>query len=240
MTTLFYAPPDRFQSGVVSLPEDESRHAAVVLRHRPGDEIDVVDGFGGWHRIILTEVSPGGVKGQVRETRQDVNEPPYRLRLALAPLKSPARYEVFVEKAVELGVSAITPISTERTEKSYRRGDRLQRIAIAAMKQCRRSRLLQIGGEETWNELLRGGTETLRLVCHEAAIAPETIVGRMRSDGLAGGVLIAVGPEGGFSEREIDAALAANFAAVSLGPRRLRAETAAITAAAAVMLYAQT
>ncbi len=128
MITTFYAPPEAFRDEWVRLPEDEAHHAVRVLRHRPGDEVIVVDGAGGWYRLCLEQVDRHGVWGRVLETRRDVGEPPYHLTVGLALLKQTARFETFLEKAVELGVSAIVPLLTARTERTHFRLERARRL----------------------------------------------------------------------------------------------------------------
>jgi 16S rRNA (uracil1498-N3)-methyltransferase len=237
MTTLFYAPPAAFRDGEVELPEDEARHAGKVLRHSPGDEIEVVDGAGGRHTVRLTVVERQRVRGEVLRTARDMNEPSYRLTVGLATLKNAARFETFAEKAVELGVSAITPLATARSERQRVRPARLQNILIAAMKQSGRCRLPALGEPTELEDVLRqrGGAG---LICHEAA-GPEHGIGARLAAGVPPELTILVGPEGGFSDEEVAHAVALGWQLASLGSRRLRAETAAITACAAVMLAAE-
>lgn len=237
MTTLFYASPDAFHEGAVDFPEDEARHLAKVLRHSPGDEVEVVDGAGGRHTVRLIQVDRQRVRGQVLSTRHEVNEPPFHLTVGLATLKNAARFETFVEKAVELGVSAITPLATARTERQRARHGRLRNIMVAAMKQSGRSRLPELSEPQELGAVIRqrGG---LRIICHEAAEAEAALMNRLAA--WAGEpITILVGPEGGFTENEVADAVAQGWAPAALGSRRLRAETAAMAAAAAVMLAAE-
>ena len=116
-TTFFFAPPDALRGDYLVLPEDEAHHAARVLRVRPGDEIVVVDGVGGWYRVRLDHADRRQVAGAVVERRREVGEPAYHLSVGLAVLKSRSRYETFLEKAAELGVQDVAPLLTERTER---------------------------------------------------------------------------------------------------------------------------
>lgn len=234
MTTTFYAPPERFHDGRVTLPDDEARHAVRALRYGVGDEIVVVDGAGGRYRVRLTGADKRGAAGEVVEERREVGEPPYRLTVGLGTLKNAGRFETFAEKAVELGVGRIVPLTTERTERERLKERRLENILVAAMKQSGRSRLPDLAELQEFADALRSD-DALRILCHESA-DPAAVLPRVL-DGAAESITILVGPEGGFSEAEVAAAEAAGWAVASLGPHRLRAETAAIAAASAVMLH---
>lgn len=238
MTTVFYAPPSCFANGSVSLPEDEARHAVRVLRHGVGDELVVVDGVGGRHRVRLTQADKQGAEGVVEATEQGLGEPPFPVRVAMAPLKQAARFETFVEKAVELGVTEIVPLQTARTERTRLKEERLQNILVAAMKQSGRSLLPQLSRVVDFEEMIKREDPGLRLLCHEAARPDAALAARLEAAGQPEGVTVLVGPEGGFTDREVAQGEAAGWTVVSLGPRRLRAETAAIVAAAGVMLHA--
>jgi 16S rRNA (uracil1498-N3)-methyltransferase len=234
MTTPFYAPPDAFRGSRVVFPEDEARHAVQVLRKQTGDDVIVVDGRGGWHRVRLGHVGPQQVVGHVLETQRDVGESARRVTIALGILKRRSRLETFVEKAVELGVNAIQPLQTARTERDTVRAGRLHKVAVAALKQCQRSRLPSIGDPKPLDALLADEAEAgaCVLMCHEhAPDAPPMSTWLRTLDASAPPLCILVGPEGGFAADEVDAATKAGAQLVSLGPRRLRAETAGIVAA---------
>ena len=234
MTTTFYAPVSHIQDGRVVLPDDEARHAVRVLRHGPGDEIVVVDGAGGRYRVRLTDVDRRSAAGEIVEEQREVGEPPYRLTVGLGGLKNAGRFETFAEKAVELGVSRIVPLVTERTERMSLKPVRLDNLLVAAMKQSGRSRLPALAEPLSLADALQS-RDALRILCHESA-DPAALLPRILTATPADAVTILVGPEGGFSEAEVAGAEAAGWAVASLGPRRLRAETAAIVAASAVLL----
>lgn len=236
MTTNFYAPPAAFRDQYVVLPEDEAHHAFRVLRVQPGDEIIVVDGEGGWHRVRLEHVDRRTVAGTAVETRRGVGEPAYELTVGMALLKNRGRFETLLEKAVEMGVGAVVPLQTERTEKERIKETRAHNILVAAMKQSGRSRLTQLGEPCTVEEILELRAYDLVLICHEQEGPEHALLTVLRRHAGAGRILVLVGPEGGFTDAEVATVRAAGGHAVSLGPRRLRAETAALTAAAAVML----
>lgn len=237
MTTSFYAPPSAIQQGgYVVLPEEEAAHAVRVLRKRPGDEIVVVDGEGGWYRVRLDEVTPRQAAGAILETRRDVGEPGYDLRIGLALLNNRNRYETFLEKAVELGVSEVIPLVTHRTMKASFKPARAHKIALAAMKQCGRSRLISLAEPQPLADVLRNTSADLTFIGHELAAPEQTLAVALDGQSSFGSLCILIGPEGGFTEDEVAEAGRAGYAPVSLGPRRLRAETAALVAASTVMM----
>lgn len=235
MTTTYYIPPDHISGPSIKLPFEEARHAIQVLRHQVGDVIVGVDGVGGWYQIKLTETSKKHVAGQIVEQKQDVGESTLQLTMAVGVLKNQKRFEVFVEKACELGVSRIIPLRTKRTEKPTVRKDRLQKILIAAMKQCGRCRLVTVDDVMAFEQLVSMNGFGERFICHEQVSADNAFLEALPKDAVDN-MLIAIGPEGGFTSEEVEAADKAGFSVVSLGSRRLRAETAAITACAGVML----
>jgi len=213
----------------VVLPEDEARHLHTVLRGETGDEVVVVDGEGGWYRVKITHLTPEQGVGTVVERREDVGEPGVDVTVALGLLKKRARFETFVEKAVELGVRRIVPLRTQRTERDAIREARLRNLMVAAMKQCRRSRLPTLTSPQSPNEVLTASGADVRLVCHagdEAVPIQEAVT----EAGTVASALVLVGPEGGFAPEEVGAAVAAGSTPVSLGARRLRAETAGLAA----------
>jgi 16S rRNA (uracil1498-N3)-methyltransferase len=235
MTTNFYAPPSAFRGSRVVLPEDEARHVQAVLRAQAGDEIVVVDGVGGWHRVTLDHLDSDQVVGTVQETRRDVGEPAVHLTVGMGLITTRSRFETFVEKAVELGVCRIVPLHTQHTETDTLRHERTRNVMIAALKQCRRSRLPALAEPQPIDSVLDAADADARLLCHGGAEGPP--LGRAVEDVQAGDrVLAMVGPEGGFADDEVRAAEAAGFTTVSLGRRRLRAETAGIVVTTAVSM----
>lgn len=235
MTTAFYAPPASVRDGRVLLPDDETRHAVRALRKEAGDEIIVVDGTGGWYRVRLDRVGDRRAAGTVLETRREVGEPAYRLTIGFGLIKNRNRFETFVEKAVELGVHAIIPLHTARTEKEGIKTERTRNIMIAAMKQSGRCRLPTLADPASLPAVLdrRDAFDTM-LIAHEEEAATSTIRAALEEAPAEAHVCVLVGPEGGFNDGEVDRVIRAGGQAVTLGPRRLRAETAGIAVAAVV------
>ncbi|MFP4227243.1 MAG: RsmE family RNA methyltransferase [Salinivenus sp.] len=234
MTTNFYAPPSSIQGPRVVLPSDEARHARAVLRVSAGDRLTVVDGEGGWYRVDVQHARDDQVVGRIVEQRQGVGEPPVKVTVGLGLLKKRKRFETFVEKAVELGVRRVVPLRTAHTETDRFRRERVRKKMVAALKQCRRSRLPALEPPRSVHEMLEHRSGGARFICHGTGADQTLPVALQQSDSLDR-VSILVGPEGGFHEDEIEAARAAGYAVVSLGARRLRAETAGLLAVAAAV-----
>lgn len=234
MTTNFYAPPSAIRGSRVVLPEDEARHVRTVLRGATGDEMTVVDGRGGWYRVQIDHVAPTQVVGTILEQRTDVGEPTVDVTVGLGLLKKRSRFETFVEKAVELGVRRIVPLRTQHAEPESIREERLRNVMVAAMKQCRRSRLPELTPPERPSSVLAASEKEVGLVCQGGADAVP-IQSVLAETGPIDSALVLVGPEGGFAEAEVETAVAAGCTPVSLGARRLRAETAGLAALQSVV-----
>ena len=221
---LFYDPDVRAGSG--QLREEEARHAAGVLRKKAGDEIDIVDGRGGWFRATLDEVGKRQVHYTATEVNRHARRAGHRTTLLVAPTKNIDRLEWVLEKATEIGVDRIVPILCEHGERKRIRTDRLGRILESAMKQSLRAFLPELHELTPFADAIRRPEGTAYLAYLGAAGSP-----LLRDTYRPGAnVTLAIGPEGGFSPAEADLARAAGFTFVSLGPNRLRTETAAVTA----------
>ncbi len=206
-----------------------------VLRHGPDDILVVVDGEGNWYQVRVLETGKTYLQGVILEHRKEVGEPRYHLTLGLALLKQMARFEWALEKAVELGVREIIPLRTEHTERTVFKRERLQRVLIAAMKQCGRSRLPHLRDPVALKSLLQEPLEGKRYMAHEKA--SEGMLDTFRKAENPQKLCVLVGPEGGFSKGEVQLASQQGWELVALGYRRLRAETAAVAVAAGVMLF---
>lgn len=228
----FYVRPEDVGDGILVLREDEVRHMRV-LRLRPGDRIGAVDGRGRWFLAEVEDIGDTLATARKLSEKAWVGEPEVRVTLGVGLLKG-ERFDFLVEKSTELGVHRIFPLLTRRTVRMGAKAERWIRIAKAAMKQCRRSWLPEVSAPVDLKEAIRKmeGMD-LKLVAWEEE-------GRSLEDVLPGGkvssVGLLVGPEGGFCEEEVDMAVDAGFVPFSLGPRRLRSETAG-TLALGVLLY---
>ncbi len=210
---------------------DEAKHLARVLRTRVGDHVFVTDGADTMYEAAVVRIGREDVECDIVDVKMRVNEPRTEVALAVSLLKNPSRVDFLVEKAVELGVRTIIPMSCERTIPEHEKHARLEKIALAAMKQCGRSYLPKIIDLMEFDTLVHHAQGySLRLIPHEKTEQSQFVGAVMQHHLQAKSVLLLIGPEGGFTEREIELATEHQFIAISLGPRRLRTETAAISA----------
>lgn len=228
----FYAPV--IGSPFHVLDEEESRHVFKVLRLREGDEVLLTDGRGGRFAGALVATSRTSCTLATRALEPD--PPPARtVTLAIAPPRSPDRWEWLLEKATEVGVTDIQPVLTARTEGFKERRDRWERILAAAMKQSQRCWLPRLHAPRSWEDFLAqaGSAQGLLAHCLPARAAVEK-VHILQAVPSAGDVWVAIGPEGDFTPEEIDRGCATGAREVDLGPHRLRTETAGLVALLAV------
>ncbi|GAA4432886.1 RsmE family RNA methyltransferase [Bremerella cremea] len=218
-------------AGEVTFDEAESQHLAKVMRANVGDMVVGFDGVGIEYQIELISVGKKKVIGTVRQQEEVSREAARQLTLAVA-LPKGDRQRWLIEKCVELGVARLIPLLTQRgvaqpVEKAI---ERLRRAVIEASKQCERNVLMEVAEGQTLEQVLASQPE-VALMLHPSgdAIQPATIA-------AAGQVLGIIGPEGGFSEEEVAQAAAAGCQVVSLGPRILRVETAALAMASLVTI----
>jgi len=213
------------------LRDEEARHLFRVLRKRVGDHIKAVDGVDTMYEAAIVRIDRDEVECDIVDAAKNVNEPKLEIALAVALLKNPSRTDFLVEKAVELGVRTIIPMLTERTIPAHEKHARLEKIALSAVKQCGRCYLPKITDLMEFN-VLAGHAQgySLRLIPHEKTEQSQFVGALMQHHPNVKSVLLMIGPEGGFTEQEIDLASANQFIPISLGPRRLRTETAAISA----------
>lgn len=220
------------------LDKDEAAHCVRVLRHRAGDEISVIDGYGTLYRCRLTQTGPKGAEAEIIERIPGFGALPYHLTMAVCPTKNIERFEWFVEKATEFGLDTIVPVIGDRSERKVVKPERLQRILLSAAKQSLKAAVPVLADSVSVKDFLTSDAVTgcLRLIC--CCFEPE---GGRKTIGEALGtapantpVIILIGPEGDFSEEELKLAVDDGWIPVSLGPSRLRTETAALAAVAAV------
>ena len=233
---LFYA--HEVNGSFCRLDAEESGHCVRVLRHRAGDEIDVIDGEGTLYHCRITDDNPKGAEAQVLEAKADWNAHPYHLTIGCCPTKNNDRFEWFVEKATELGVDCIVPLIGERSERKVYKTDRAARIALSATKQSLKARIPAIEEPVSVKEFLRQPADGLRLIayCFEGETLRTSIKAAL--NGFKGrDITILIGPEGDFSPEEARLALDHGYIPIHLGASRLRTETAAVTAVESVYLH---
>ena len=231
MADRFYT-PDALAPGDYVLSGAEAHHLAAVRRFGPGDRVVLFNGDG---RDYTAEVVAADRKRALLNVLRPLavdRELPFPLEVAAA-LPNGDRGDFLVEKLTELGVSRFTPLQTERAvvQPKEARLDKLQHAVIEASKQCGRNVLMRVAPLTRWAAFLASpDLPPTRLLLHPPAAAEAKPLSAFAAD--AAGVVVAVGPEGGFCPAEVAAAEAAGWVRVGLGPRVLRVETAAVVAAA--------
>ena len=221
--------------GICRLDQDESGHCIKVLRHRSGDEINVIDGCGTLHRCRITSDSHKGVEAIVLESTDGWGSHPYRLHMAVCPTKNNDRYEWFVEKACEIGVDAISPVIGEHSERKIFKTARAEKILVSAAKQSLKASVPVVNEPVSVKDFIRSSSEGLRMIayCFEDENIPRRSIKEVLEGHDGSDITVMIGPEGDFSREEAELALASGFVPVHLGASRLRTETA-LTAVAAV------
>lgn len=215
------------------LPADESRHCSKVLRHRAGDEISVIDGKG--NRFVCTVLDPDPRATQVEILSSEKIEQHWtpNIILAVAPTKNMDRMEWMTEKAVEMGVNKIVPILCEHSERKVVKTERLNNIAVSAMKQSLKTTLPEVTSLTPFRDFIKEyGNDSLpdyeRFMGYcDAEYQRNLLISEYRAPH---NVVILIGPEGDFSPSEVEMAVEAGFIPVTFGDSRLRTETAAIVA----------
>lgn len=222
----FYAPDIET---TLTLPESDSQHCVKVLRKVPGDIIDVIDGKG--HRFSCRLLEAHHKRARV-EILESTPLPPFwtnRIAIGVAPTKHLDRMEWLTEKLTEIGVNAITPLLCRWSERKEIKTERIEKIAVSAMKQSLKGVCPEIHPMTPFKKFLDNVKNyPQKFIAHCDESKPRLLLSKEYRAGID--TVIIIGPEGDFSPEEIEAATAAGFVAVSLGDARLRTETAALTA----------
>jgi 16S rRNA (uracil1498-N3)-methyltransferase len=231
----FFLPQVNIHEGRGVVHGQELMHLMKVLRLRAGDLVTVFDNSGWEHEAVVETLTSERGELKIVESHPTGREPSLPITLAVALTKG-QKLDWVIEKATELGVSTIIPFSSNYTvpkiekDKIDKRLERWRKIAVSAAKQCGRSRIPEVRSLCSFENFVREPwPETLRLIFweNETEQSLRELFGKCRE---TKSVLLAVGPEGGFSKREVELAHAQGFQSVHMGRRILRAETAALAA----------
>jgi 16S rRNA (uracil1498-N3)-methyltransferase len=221
---LFYLPD--ISSETVILPEEESKHALRVLRLNAGDPVDLVDGAGGYYLAVIEEAHPKRCLLRITGTKKQFGFRPYQVQVAVAPTKNMDRMEWFVEKATEIGIEDIFFLHCERSERKNINLERLEKIVVSAMKQSLKAYKPRLHDMQPFKAFVAGSDPRQTFIAHleeHDRIALNQIA-------VPENCCILIGPEGDFSPKEIALAYEKGIKPVTLGPSRLRTETAALVA----------
>lgn len=226
----FFAPDI---AATLTLPEEESRHCARVLRLVEGDEIEVVDGKGTLYRCRIALAHAKHCAVQIVEQQPC---PPHwgsRVEVAVAPTKNLDRMEWMAEKCTEMGIDRITPLLCQHSERKVLKTERLHKIMVAAMKQSLKAQLPQLDELTPCKPFIAGSTVAQRFIAYcDESLPREQRRSLAQAYDPGRDALVLIGPEGDFDPDEVAAALQAGFVPVTLGESRLRTETAATVAVA--------
>ncbi len=228
----FHFQRDALRDGVVELDKKESRHALSVLRLKSGDVVELIDGEGGRFDGVVIGGLEGRLRVQVRETRA-AEEQTVSVTLAVSVIK-PERMELLIEKACELGVSRIQPMFTERSvvrlsaERWNAKRERWAKIALASCKQCGQARIPTIEAVQDFSRIVSSFKEYDAVLIPALSVPAKSLKAALAQAGPVSKVLALIGPEGDFSQKEAETAIAAGAKPVNLGSLVLRSETAAL------------
>lgn len=221
----FFA-PDIEQT--LTLPEVESQHAVRVLRLQEGDEVEVVDGKG---MLFLCRITLAHNKRCGVEIVRAESCPPHwgcNIVMCVAPTKNLDRIEWMAEKCTEMGMNRLIPVKCRYSERKELKTERLNKILVSAMKQSLKAVLPELDEMTPVLDIIKMPFDGQKFICYcDDAVERRVFVQEYK---VASDVMILIGPEGDFSQEEVDAAMANGFVPVSLGESRLRTETAAVAA----------
>jgi 16S rRNA (uracil1498-N3)-methyltransferase len=215
------------------LNENSSRHIVQVLRMQAGEELRLTDGKGLSVTASIRDANKKKCQVRILE-KQKQEAPKHKLQIALSLLKNTSRFEWFLEKATELGISEIIPLKCARTEKQQFRMDRMQGILESAMIQSQQVWMPVIYEPQGFEKWVPHAKADQKFIAHCEPGSKKKLSEQLNTN--LSSRLILIGPEGDFSTEEIKSALENQFIAVELGDTRLRSETAAVAAAVLLKL----
>jgi 16S rRNA (uracil1498-N3)-methyltransferase len=224
----FYASTLELGSTEPQLEEDTMRHMMQVLRMQKGDALKLTNGRGLIADAVIMEASKKRCSVTVKHV-EEIVPIPHRVVIAISPLKNVSRFEWFLEKAAETGISVVVPLLCSRTERQFIKKDRWNGILVSAMQQSQQAWLTELSEPLVFSSFVSGrqASENYIAHCMEGDKSPlQTIVKKSHFSSC-----ILIGPEGDFTSDELSMALDRGYLPVSLGETRLRTETAGITAA---------
>ena len=221
--TAFFTPS--LKEGRQTIDGDEALHCSKVLRKKVGDPCLVFDGSEAYHVAELTNVTSKQCTFDIIKT-ETVLPQRYKLNIAISPTKNIQRFEWFLEKAIEMGVNKITPIKCERSERKRINRQRCEKIIISAAKQSGNFHLPEFNEMLGFKELLKTNSlDNKHYIAYCSKILPYV---KDAFKTVSKELTIFIGPEGDFTNNEIEKAISNEFIGISLGKSRLRTETAGV------------
>ena len=231
---LFYTPD--LQDDTYRLSEEESKHCVRVLRLTEGETLFLVDGKGLFCEAVIISAHPKACILQVVDKKHNYGKRDYQLTIAVSPTKNIDRYEWFLEKATEIGIDGIIPLISRYSERKEIKPERLEKVMVSAIKQSIKAYLPVLYPIQTFKETIKRPFTGLKFIAHcnegEKVLLRDAVV-------KGQDIFILIGPEGDFSNEEVELAIKEGFIPISLGDSRLRTETAALVACHTVNLINQ-
>jgi len=214
----------------IILDNYESRHCIKVMRHKIGDLIKIVDGLGNLYSGNLVSFNKNSCAIQINDKTENYKKRNQHIHIGISPIKNQDRLEWFIEKSVEIGIDEITLIDCDRTLRKKIKIDRLNKIAITAMKQSLKAYIPKINDVTSVNDFIMYNQNSSKFICHLDNDDRKDVLYYKDDIKKYKNVSILIGPEGDFSASEIELAVDNSFLCVTLGNSRLRTETAGIVA----------
>jgi 16S rRNA (uracil1498-N3)-methyltransferase len=233
MHPVFYFEKTAALNEAIVLDEDTSKHIVQVLRMRTGEWLELTDGRGSLMSARITDDHKKKVVVKIQDSRYKAQEG-QRITVGISLLKNPSRFEWFLEKATEIGITEIVPLICERTERQHFRLERLQNIVVSAMLQSRQSWFPVLREPVLLKQVVESAGQQQKFIAHCIEGEKESLAGLINKSLMT--QIILIGPEGDFTDEEVRLASQHHFLTVSLGENRLRAETAGVVAATLLKL----
>lgn len=231
---LFYHPTVNPESENVLFDKEESTHIHKVLRKKTGDLLSITDGKGHLYHAYIQEIGDKKCLAHIQSCEL-MPAAAYHLHMVVAPTKMNERYEWFLEKAMEIGLQEITPIICEHSERKVVKIERFEKLLLSAMKQSLQYYLPKLNPAISLLEWLDQAPGDAQYIAHCQEGNRQSLFEQISTlPDKVKNITILIGPEGDFSEKEIQKALEKGFIPVVLSPHRLRTETAAVVACSSV------
>ncbi len=234
---LFYNETLNEKSRELSFDRTESRHIVKVLRKREGDTLHITNGKNLLFKAIVASTNSNKCQASIVEIIQQEKKRDYIVQVAIAPTKNNSRFEWFLEKATEIGIDTVSPIICDHSERKLIKLERMQKVIQTAMKQSLQFGLPNLYPQSSFKDFITKKFDGQVFIAQSESETKVTPIKSLKASlKQATNVCILIGPEGGFSQSEIELALQYNFIPVSLGTTRLRTETAGIVAVSTIAL----
>ena len=231
---LFYCP--ELLNGQNYLDREESAHAVRVLRMKEGEDLNIVDGKGGFYKAKISNANPNQCGFEIVDKKENYGKRNFYLHIAIAPTKNFDRTEWFLEKATEIGIDEITFLNCEKSERRVVKSERAEKIIVSAMKQSVKAYLPKVNEMIDFKKFIKSQSAEAKFIAHCREGEKQNLKNCINT---AKNILILIGAEGDFSEAEVELASENGFTSISLGESRLRTETAGVVACHTVNLLSR-